>query len=124
MSVPERRTSMKFLLMIVSDEKVDAPRTPEEGMRMVARYRQYGEDLAKGGNLLGGERLRPEADATRVSNRHGKRVVVDGPFAETKEALGGYFLIECASKQEAIEWAARCPGADHGTMDVRPIWEM
>lgn len=63
-------------------------------------------------------------DATRVKNRNGKRVVVDGPFAETKEALGGYFLIECASKQEAIEWAARCPGADHGTIDVRPIWEM
>ena len=115
---------MKFLLMIVSDEKVEAIRSPEEGMRMVARYRQYGEDLAKGGKLLGGERLRPEADATRVSNRNGKRVVVDGPFAETKEALGGYFLIECASKQEALEWAARCPGADHGTIDVRPIWEM
>ena len=115
---------MKFLLMIVSDENADTARTPEEGMQMLARYRQYGEDLAKGGKLISGERLRPEADATRVNNRNGKRVVVDGPFAETKEALGGYFLIECASKQEALEWAGRCPGADHGTIDVRQIWEM
>ena len=115
---------MKFMLMIVSDEKAEAARTPEEGMQTIARYRQYAEDLGKSGKLLSGERLRPAADAVRVSNRNGKRVVVDGPFAETKEALGGYFLIECASKQEAIDWAARCPGADHATIDVRPIWEM
>jgi hypothetical protein len=115
---------MKFLLMIVSDEKAEMTRTPEEGMQMIARYRQYAEDLGKSGKLLGGERLRPAAEAARVSNRNGKRVVVDGPFAETKEALGGYFLIEAASKQEALDWAARCPGADHGVIDVRQIWEM
>jgi hypothetical protein len=115
---------MKFLLMIVADEKAEGPRTPEEGMQMLARYGQYAEDLGKAGKLLSGERLRPSEDAVRVSNRNGKRIVVDGPFAETKEALGGYFLIECASKQEAVDWAARCPGADHATIDVRPIWEM
>ena len=77
-------------------------------------------DLRASGKLLGGEELQPVGSATTVRVRHGETIVGDGPFAETKEVLGGFYLVEAESLDEAIEWAARIPGAGTGTVEVRP----
>ncbi|HEX6569092.1 MAG TPA: YciI family protein [Acidimicrobiales bacterium] len=74
--------------------------------------------------LLGGERLRPTTDATTVQVRDGEVLVADGPFAETKEQMGGFYLVDCKDLDEAIEVASKIPGARYGTVEVRPIWEM
>jgi len=70
------------------------------------------------------ERLRPEDEASRVRVKAGQRQVMDGPFAETKEVLGGFYLLECASKEEALEWAKKVPIREGGYVDVRPVWHM
>ena len=80
--------------------------------------------MAERGVLQGGERLRPTSDATTVRVRNGEILATDGPFAETKEQLAGYFLVECKDLDEAIEVAAMIPGATDGSVEVRPIWEM
>ncbi|MDE2298295.1 MAG: YciI family protein, partial [Burkholderiales bacterium] len=74
--------------------------------------------------LQAGERLRPSSDATSVRVRHGKTEVLNGPYAETREQLGGYYLIDVPDLDAALAWAARCPSAGHGTIEVRPIWAM
>jgi hypothetical protein len=71
--------------------------------------------------MAAGDELAPTSDATTVRVRDGRTLVVDGPYAEVKEALGGYFLLECGSIDEAVEWAARIPGAEHGAVEVRPV---
>jgi hypothetical protein len=86
----------------------------------MAEHMAYGQAL--GAKRLAGERLRPSSDARCVSVKGGRRTVRDGPYAETKEVLGGYYVIECASADEALEWAAKCPSAKHGTIEVRPVW--
>jgi hypothetical protein len=111
---------VKYLLLIHWDEKAGTKRPAAEEEKEVGEHRAFAQAL--GPRLLGGERLRPEKDARRVSLRGGKRTVTDGPFAETKEALGGYYLIECGDDPEALEWAAKCPSAKHGTIEVRPVW--
>jgi hypothetical protein len=78
--------------------------------------------MKKAGVLVGGERLRPTSDATTVRVKDGKTQVLDGPYAETKEQLGGYYMIDVPDLDAALSWAARCPGAATGTMEVRPIW--
>jgi hypothetical protein len=74
--------------------------------------------------LKGGERLKPVATATTVRMKNGKTEVLNGPYAETREQLGGYYLIDVADLDAALSWAARCPGASYGTIEVRPIWPM
>jgi hypothetical protein len=80
--------------------------------------------MGRRGVLQGGQRLRPTTDATTVQVRDGKVLTADGPFAETKEQVGGYFVVDCKDLDEAIEIAAKIPAAEHGTIEVRPIWEM
>jgi hypothetical protein len=80
--------------------------------------------MAERGVLQGGERLRPTGDATTVRVRNGEVLSTDGPFAETKEQLGGYFLVDCKDLDEAVEVAGKLPGARYGSIEVRPIWEM
>jgi hypothetical protein len=80
--------------------------------------------LQKAGVIVGGERLRPSASGTTVRVADGKTKVLDGPYAETKEQLGGFYMIEVPDLDAALSWAARCPGASHGVMEVRPIWPM
>jgi hypothetical protein len=84
----------------------------------------FGQEAERRGVLRGGERLRPVADARTVRIRNGKTVSVDGPFAETKEQLGGFYLLECDTEAEALELAAMIPGAKDGSVEVRPIWDM
>jgi hypothetical protein len=90
----------------------------------VAAYQAYGEALKKAGIYKGSNRLQPVSAATTVRLEDGKAQVLDGPYVETKEQLGGYYLIEVPDLDAAISWAARCPGAGHGTIEVRPIWSM
>jgi len=112
---------MQYTLLIYADEAGwdEAPET--ERAAMLARYADLARDLREQGKLLGGEELCPVATATSVRVRAGDTIVSDGPFAETKEALGGFYLIEAESLDEAIEWASRIPAATRGTIEVRPL---
>lgn len=115
---------MQYLLMIYDNEAARAKLSKEDDDKILAAYGVYYEAMAKAGVMKGGQRLRPSPDATTVRVADGKTKVLNGPYAETKEQLGGYFLIEAADLDAAIAWAARCPGASHGAMEVRPIWPM
>jgi hypothetical protein len=115
---------MRYLLMICVDESAVGARSPEEVSAVKAEFEAFGEDMGRRGVLLGGDRLRPTADATTVQVRDGEVLVADGPFAETKEQIGGYCLVDCKDLDEAIEVASKIPGARDGTVEVRPIWEM
>jgi hypothetical protein len=113
---------MQYLLMIyVQDGAWDGlPKAvQEEG---IAAYAAYGEALKKAGVLSESARLRPATEATTVRLVNGKPQVLDGPYADTKEQLGGFYLIEAPDLDAAIAWAGRCPGAGHGIMEVRPLW--
>ena len=115
---------MRYLLLICADESSFGAVSPEEAAASMAEYVAFGEEMGRRGVLQGGERLRPTADSTTVQVREGDVVTADGPFAETKEQIGGYYLVDCKDLDEAIDVAARIPGARHGTIEVRPIWEM
>lgn len=115
---------MQYLLMIYSDEAKGAKATKAEIDQMHAAYGAYTEALIKAGVMVGGNRLRPSSTASTVRVAAGKTAVLDGPYAETKEQLGGYYLIEAPDLDSALKWAARCPGASLGAMEVRPIWPM
>ena len=99
-----------------------APKEPIA--KMSAAYGAYTKAMIEAGVYVGGERLRPSSTATVVRTNNGKTSVLNGPYAEIKEQLGGYYLIEARDLDAAIEWAARCPGAQYGAIEVRPIWPM
>ena len=113
---------MQYLLLIHSDEKALLAATPEETGSILAAYGAYMKAMADAGVSKGGQRLRPTATTVRVKD--GKTQVLNGPYAEVKEQLGGYFLIDAPDLDAAISWAARCPSAQHGAVEVRPIWQM
>jgi hypothetical protein len=115
---------MRYLLTICSDEAAMAAMSPEEATASTQAYLDFGEEQATRGVLLGGERLRPTTDATTVRVRDGEVLTSDGPFAETKEQIGGFYLVECADLDEAIDVASKIPGARGGSIEVRPIWEL
>jgi len=105
---------MQYLLLIHDDETADnGDRLPE--------YIAYTEELRASGSLVGANQLQPTDTATTVRVRGGETLVTDGPFIETKESLGGYYLVEAGTLDEAIEWAAKIPGARTGHIEVRPI---
>jgi hypothetical protein len=112
--------------LICTDESADTATSPAEAEAEagMAEYGAFMEEMGKRGVLQGGERLRPTTDATTVRVRDGETVTSDGPFAETKEQIGGYFVVEGKDLDEAIEIAAKIPGARFGSIEVRPIWEM
>jgi hypothetical protein len=112
---------MKYLLLIYTDEKVW---TESEREKCCAESTQLTHELHAKGQYLGASPLQPVASATSVRVRNGKRLVTDGPFAETHEQLGGFFMIEAANLDEAIAIAARIPGARKGTVEVRPVIEL
>jgi hypothetical protein len=115
---------MQYILMIHGNEAAmqSAPKAQME--QMMSAYRAYSEAMQSAGVMRGGERLRPSSDATVVRAANGKTQVLNGPYAEIKEQLGGYYVIDVADLDAAISWAARCPGAAHGAIEVRPIWTM
>jgi hypothetical protein len=115
---------MRYLLMVCTDEDAVEVRSAEERSAVRAEFDAFGAEMGRRGVLLGGDRLRPTSDATTVQVRDGEVLVGDGPFAETKEQIGGYCLVDCRDLDEAIEVASKVPGARFGTVEVRPIWEM
>ncbi len=113
---------MQYVLMIHSNEAGWSNLTQAEEEKWMAAYQGFAEALTEAGVLTGSNRLRPSTTATTVRVREGKSQVLDGPYAELKEQLGGYFLIDVPDLDAAISWAARCPGAAHGVVEVRPVW--
>ena len=115
---------MQYMLLIYSDEKAAAAMPKADVNKMLPAYEAYTKALQGAGALLAGDRLRPTDSASTVRVREGKTQVLDGPYAETKEQLGGYYMIEAADLDAALSWAQRCPGAAHGAIEVRPIWPL
>ncbi|GAA5124420.1 YciI family protein [Pseudonocardia adelaidensis] len=115
---------MKYMLLIYGSQDVQ-PRTPEEGQRIMDEYWAYEKAVADAGVRIASDALQGVETATTVEVRDdGERVVTDGPFAETREVLGGYYLLDVPDLDAALDWAARCPGAQHGSrIEVRPIME-
>jgi len=120
----KRGTAMQYLLMLHAEEAGWDRLTKEQQEQGYAAYMAYTEALKQAGVLCGSNRLRPSSAATTVRLTNGKPQVLDGPYVESKEQIGGYYLIEVADLDAAISWAARCPGAGHGTVEVRPVWSM
>jgi hypothetical protein len=115
---------MQYLLMIYNNEAGMQAAPKEAVSQMSAAYAAYSEAMGKAGVVLGGNRLRPSSEATTVRVKGGKTEVLDGPYADTKEQLGGYYLIDVPDLDAALSWAARCPTAANGTIEVRAIWPM
>ena len=115
---------MQYLLMIHSDEAAMQQARKEDMQGMMAAYGAYTQALQGEGVYRAGERLHPSSTATVVRMQNGKTSVLNGPYAEVKEQLGGYYVIEAVDLDAAIGWAARCPGAQFGAIEVRPIWPM
>ena len=112
---------MKFMLLIHGNEQAMMENTKVDATGMTPEYAAYNEALIKAGAMLAGERLRPTTTAASVRVRNGKTEVLDGPYAETKEQFGGYYIIEAADFDAAMDWAEQCPAAHFGTIEVRPV---
>ena len=114
---------MQYMILIYGDEKGFAlmANDPSAQAQMYAAYGRYGADMQEAGVLRGGAELKPTLSATTVRVRNGKTLSTDGPFAETKEQLGGYYLIDVPDLDKAVHWAARCPAAQGGSIEVRPV---
>ncbi len=115
---------MQYLLLLYADESAWDSLSPTDQETAVAAYNAYTEALTEAGALLGSNRLQPAGSATQVKVSDGKQQVLDGPYVDSKEQLGGYYLIEAPDLDAALDWAARCPGSHHGTVEVRPVWDM
>ena len=112
---------MKYLLTIYGDQSAWSDASPEDVDAMMKEYGEFGQAVNESGAFIAGEGLQPVSTATTVRVPNGERLVTDGPFAETKEQLGGFYLLECKDLDEAIDWAARIPGAKTGCIEVRPV---
>jgi hypothetical protein len=114
---------MRYLLTIYGDERVWAEASPEFIEENMAAYDALGQAMREAGVHLGGEGLQPTSTATTVKVRDGEVITTDGPFAETREQLGGYYLLDCKDLDDAIGWAARIPDATRGSVEVRPVMD-
>jgi hypothetical protein len=123
---------MRYLLLMYADEAVvskyakedfQAAATMQTGLSGLAKtWADFVQEISASGVLISNSGLAPVADATTVRVRQGKSLITDGPFAETHEQLGGYFLLECKDLDEAIRWAERIPTAKYGSVEIRPLW--
>jgi hypothetical protein len=112
---------MQYMLLIYSTEAEFENMPPGEAEKIFGSYMEYTREMAKAGVLRAGEALKPVQTATTVRVRSGKVTTLDGPFAETKEQLGGFYIIEVESLDEATTWASKCPSAPYGSIEVRPV---
>jgi len=112
---------MEYMILIYADENAWAGLDEKQLRAAYGEYMAYTQDLIKAGVLRGGSELKPVSTATTVKVRGGKVLTTDGPFAETKDQLGGYYLVDVPDNDEAVRWAAQCPGAKHGACEVRPL---
>ncbi len=115
---------MQYLLTLYADESGWSSMTPEQQQQGAGAYGAYTEALKQAGALVSANRLRPSATATTLRTTNGKTQVLDGPYADSKEQLGGYYLIDVPDLDAAMTWAGRCPGVQHGVVEVRAIWVM
>jgi hypothetical protein len=113
---------MQYLLLIYSNEAEMAARSASAITTMMGEYTEFTKGIIQGGQFKAGDRLKPTSAATTVRVRNGQAVTTDGPFAETREQLGGYYLVEAKNLDEATAIAARIPGAKVGSIEVRPVW--
>ena len=113
---------MQVMALIYGDASRWDAFSAEEREAVYAKYRAFSNDAREAGVMVGGAELASTRDATTVRVRDGETLVTDGPYAEVKEALGGYYLFECETMDEAVEYAARIPGAEHGAVEVRPVF--
>lgn len=114
----------KYAALIYSPADTEGQGTPEEWAALFQEYQEFGEKAGAAGVIAGGEALEPTSTATTIEYRGGKdgeMLTTDGPFAETKEVLGGFYLLECADLDDAVKWASQIPGAWHGKIEVRPV---
>lgn len=112
---------MQYLLLIVEPRGQREERTPEEGQAVYGEMLRFADELGRRGQLKIAQSLRSDTEGVRVSVRDGKRALLDGPFAEAKEMVGGFFLVDCASRDEAVAIAAECPAARWATVEVREL---
>ncbi len=115
---------MQYMLGLYLEESAWERMTPEQQQQGAAAYTAYTEALKAAKVHVGSNRLRPSATATTLRATNGKTQVLDGPFAESKEQLAGYYLIDVPDLDAALSWAGRCPAAQHGTVEVRAVWSM
>lgn len=118
---------MRYLILIGHDEKGGKSLADAQHRELFWAYQNYEKELRLAGAYLGGEPLRPTSTATRISSDKGERQIIDGPFTESKEIVGGYFVIEAKTREEAVEWASRCPAAKLGPwsyVELREIEEI
>lgn len=114
---------MKYMFLIYQDVAVEQKMNHEEQMALFNEYVALDESLKEAGvSVLGSHALQPTSTATTVQLRGGKTLTSDGPFAETKEHLGGYYILDCENLDEAIKWAAKIPNAKDGSIEIRPVW--
>ncbi|HEV8682126.1 MAG TPA: YciI family protein [Actinomycetota bacterium] len=113
----------RYMALIYGDESGLATASPEETEQMAKEYNAFTDEARSAGVFEAGEGLQPTPSATTVRLRDGKLSTTDGPFAETKEQLGGFYVFECKDLDEAIEWASKIPGAKFGSIEVRPVME-
>jgi hypothetical protein len=112
---------MKFLALIYNDERLYTDVTPEESAAIFQAHGEFGQAAGEAGVFAGGDGLQGTNTATTVRVRDGERMLTDGPYAETKEQLGGYYLLDCKDLDEALSWAAKIPEALTGAIEVRPV---
>lgn len=114
---------MQYIFLLYGDESMDRdmPTTPEGIEAMMKPWIEYTEALEEAGVYIAGEALQPTEMATTLTTATGETVTTDGPYAATKEQLGGFYLVNCKDLDEALHWAAKCPGAAYGNVEVRPI---
>ena len=115
---------MRYVLLICTDAEREQARSEAEMAAVLGEYEKFGEEMGRRGVLGPGERLRWPSEAVTVSVDNGKVITSDGPFAETKEQVGGFFIVDVKDQAEAIEIASKVPSARTGKIEVRPIWEM
>jgi hypothetical protein len=113
---------VRYMALIYGDASSWDRLSPEEREAIYARYGAFSEEARTAGVLLDGAELDTTHAATTVRVRDAETLVIDGPYAEVKEALGGYYVLECGSLDEALGWAAKIPGAEHGAIEVRPLY--
>ena len=113
---------MQYMILIYSDESTYGRMSEAEMGELMGQYGAFHEEIAASGKMLGANRLCPTQTATTIRLRDGQVATTDGPFAETKEQLGGYYVVEAADLDEALVWAQKVPSASYGSIEVRPVW--
>ena len=113
---------MKYLLLMYADESIGSNYSKEERQAAAKTWAEFRQEMSASGVLISSNGVAPDTSATTVRVRNDKTMITDGPFAETHEQLGGYFLVDCKDLDEAIRWAEKIPTAKYGLIEIRPLW--